>query len=72
MEIDEHLKYTLYGFLLLCQCFYLLIEFPACNSTRAREPASPWSLGVSFHAFGNTNVSLTTLLSVAGTPDYFL
>ena len=50
MEIDEHLKYTLYV-AHLRPMFCLLTESPACNSTRAREPASPWSLGVSFGAF---------------------
>lgn len=46
MEIDEHLKYT------LCVSIHpnaesmapsLTPPLPACNSTPAREPASPWS-----------------------------
>lgn len=45
MEIDEHLKYTLYVFTFIS---WPLMELPltpnpACNSTPAPEPASPWS-----------------------------
>src|SRR5689334_23418430 len=47
MEIDEHLKYTLYVIVLLPHgATHSLIQTPACNSTPARELASPWSLGV--------------------------
>ena len=45
MEIDEHLKYTLYVTAIhLLQTMQLsLIPIPACNSTLAPEPANPWS-----------------------------
>lgn len=43
MEIDEHLKYTLYVFLLY-PCRSLLIYHVACSSTRARELVSLWCL----------------------------
>lgn len=44
MEIDEHLKYTLYVLLHIANlqnC--VLTHSPACNSTLAHAPVSPWS-----------------------------
>lgn len=41
MEIDEHLKYTLYATLLL-SCDAVLTRSPAYNSILAQEPVSPW------------------------------
>lgn len=44
MEIDEHLKYTLYvvPYLLPQNLHVMLIRMPAYNSTPAHEPANRW------------------------------
>ena len=43
MEIDEHLKYTLYVLTppLSIPCLHVVV----CNSTPAQEQASPWCRG---------------------------
>jgi hypothetical protein len=45
MEIDEHLKYTLYVSPTLNSSYTILIYFPfaACNSTLAHARVNPWS-----------------------------
>lgn len=44
MEIDEHLKYTLYVSPTQQDVEILLLtrRLPACNSTRAHAPVNPW------------------------------
>lgn len=67
MEIDEHLKYTLY----VSMPNYLdrrLTGISACNSTPARELVNPWSRGVSFLFVVNRAITDDP----SGTPDYFL
>ena len=44
MEIDEHLKYTLYVSAAFRSTRTSLMRSLAYNSTPAREPANPWSL----------------------------
>jgi hypothetical protein len=62
MEIDEHLKYTLYVFPAPHDTDRLLADqAPACNSTRARELVNPWSLGVSHHSPNQLEPTLTLL-----------
>lgn len=67
MEIDEHLKYTLYVSMPNC-LEHLLIGTSACNSIPARELVNPWSRGVSFLFVMNRAITNDPL----GTPDYFL
>ena len=68
MEIDEHLKYTLFVSLCLVSSS-LLNQNTVCSSTRAQERASQWFRGVGLLS------SPTAIFStnwMAGTPDYFL
>lgn len=45
MEIDEHLKYTLYVLTVEPLCSRPHLTFPACNSTHALELVNRWSRG---------------------------
>lgn len=68
MEIDEHLKYTLYA-LLLQDIVLPRLTPPVCNLIHAREPASRWCLDVRGPLLDIYEPLFTFL---TGTPDYFL
>lgn len=42
MEIDEHLKYTLYVLTVTLRCNSIVLIVTVCNSTHALVPESRW------------------------------